>query len=539
MNRLLLYLHTLRHLRPRQVAGRLARPLKKLCLPPGRFLRRPAPPYPGCGWQPRGDFAPPCLRRNPASDIRAGSLSFLNVTQDVGWPPRWTEIRGSALWKYNLHYFDYLWALDYESARELVSSWIALQKELSRGPAWDPYPVSLRLGNWLCFFFGQYRAEAEADTAFRDRLWHSIHAQAEWLTANLETHLLGNHLFENAAALTLAGTCFMGDTAGRWKSIGTRLLREEIKEQILPDGGHFERSPMYQARVVRVLSQLANTGNAELMELAGEPLRRAASALAQMCHPDGEIALLNDSALSEQPRDAAIRPAAGAFALPDTGYYGWRGADGTYLFCDAAPIGPDYIPGHAHGDIFSFELSLKGHRVIVDSGVHDYEFGAIRDYCRSTAAHNTIEVNGEDQCEFWGAFRVARRGWPHDVRWAPSEDGFELKGWHDGYGRLPGRPRHARVFEWRAPVLRITDTVEAAARVVARSRLHLHPSCRILEQSENKVRIGYPAGEFEVVFEGEGNLSVEPSRYFPEFGKEEDNLALVFLSSGTHIETTI
>ena len=48
--------------------------------------------------------------------------------------------------------------------------------------------------------------------------------------------------------------------------------------------------------------------------------------------------------------------------MPDTGYYGARSADGHYVVCDAAPIGPDYNPGHAHGDLFSFELSLGGHR---------------------------------------------------------------------------------------------------------------------------------------------------------------------------------
>ena len=106
------------------------------------------------------------------------------------------------------------------------------------------------------------------------------------------------------------------------------------------------------------------------------------------------------------------------FALRDAGYYGARGS-GHYVVCDAAPIGPDYQPGHAHGDLLSFELSLAGRRVIVDAGVHGYDGDPLRAWCRSTRAHNTVEIDGEDQCEFWGTFRVARRARPRDVVWTP------------------------------------------------------------------------------------------------------------------------
>ncbi len=100
---------------------------------------------------------------------------------------------------------------------------------------------------------------------------------------------------------------------------------------------------------------------------------------------------------------------------------------------DAGPIGPDYLPGHGHGDMFSYELSLDGRRVVVDGGTSTYEAGPERDWVRSTRAHNTVEIAGEDQCEFFGAFRVGRRGRPRDVAAEVTADGLHVAGWHDGY----------------------------------------------------------------------------------------------------------
>ena len=90
--------------------------------------------------------------------------------------------------------------------------------------------------------------------------------------------------------------------------------------------------------------------------------------------------------------------------------------------------------------MFSYELSLDGRRVVVDGGTSTYEAGPERDWVRSTRAHNTVEVAGEDQCEFFAAFRVGRRGRPRDVTASVSAEGLHLAGWHDGYRRLPGRP---------------------------------------------------------------------------------------------------
>ncbi len=542
--------YTVRELRARQVVGQVRRRLESIWERPERFAERPAPTWPGVRWSPRAGLLPPSSA-SPSGQLREGWLEFVGLPRQLGWPPDWQAPGLPALWRYHLHYFEYLWSLDFADARGAALDWIRRHALQHGRVGWDPYPLSLRLLNWCGYFFGRQRQSTAAEPDFEAALWRSVWLQAEWLRSHLETHLLGNHLLENGAALAFCGSCFGGAAAEAWLREGLGVLRREVPEQVLPDGGHFERSPMYHARTLYALTALLDVAGNDLRALLEAPLARMARALVCLCHPDGGIALLNDSALGHQPeaRDLldwwalcagreAPTVAPGAFALPETGYYGAREPAGHYLICDAAPIGPDYQPGHAHADLFSFELSLAGRRVVVDAGVFGYEADERRRFARSTRAHNTVEIEGQDQCELWAAFRVARRARPRDVVFEERPDGFALEGWHDGYARLAGAPRHARRFRWHADgVLLVRDRVLAGRRVRSCSRLHLHPECRVEAHSRDAARVAHPGGVFQVRFAGPGALRVEPSRHFPAFGRELASEALAFDAEGARVET--
>src|SRR5207248_1950066 len=120
------------------------------------------------------------------------------------------------------------------------------------------------------------------------------------------------------------------------------------------------------------------------------------------------------------------------------------------LFFDAGPVGPDYQPGHAHADTLSIECSYRAERLIVDPGTFSYDRDARRNYDRSTAAHNTVSVDGQNSSEVWHIFRVGRRAYPRDVEVVLGSDSFRASASHDGYDQLPGRPRHWRQVEVRA-----------------------------------------------------------------------------------------
>jgi len=142
-----LLFHTLRHLPPRQIAALLVRRVRSATEYSRRFFRRAAPAAPDCRWEPRGEFLAPGSQDNAIGNILDGNLRFLSREEAVGWPPAWRIGSVGRLWEYNLHYFEYLWALEFDSAKTLVEDWIA-NHPLERGAAgWEPYPTSLRLVN--------------------------------------------------------------------------------------------------------------------------------------------------------------------------------------------------------------------------------------------------------------------------------------------------------------------------------------------------------------------------------------------------------
>lgn len=554
LSRLVKIIHAIRHLKPIQLYGQLRNRIVAKMFSSGYWMKRGESVRLGeCVWNPACEFLPPGPQRNTTERMKEGFVSFLNVEKQLDWPFDWSSSDHTKLWEYNLHYFEYLFAFEYDDAKQLVLDWIEKHRLARNACGWEPYPVSLRLMNWIANFYGRHRKQTTGDKEFETALKRSLATQAEWLVYRLEYHLLANHYLENAAALAFVGSCFNGCDTKRWFQIGTRILRKELPEQILDDGTHFERSPMYHSRIVYLLKLLSDTGNEELRKTVESFYQRTVTALAKLCHPDGEIALFNDAAFGiynppGQFCDFTGLSEAEVFALPNAGYFGARTQNGHYILCDAGEIGPTYNPGHAHGDMFSFELSFFGKRVIVDSGVYNYVVSPERKYSRSTAAHNTVEINGKDQCELFDAFKVAHRARSRDVCFEKMPDGFRLSGWHDGYRgsiatcnrRLPSRAIHQRSFEWNhSGSLEMIDRIEASDEVEAVARFHLHPDCRIVEQKDNEITIGRESILWNMRFSC-GNIHVGRYDYSPEFGvKIPANVLEVSFRERTHELKTI
>lgn len=527
-------LRTLWHLR----AGQIAAQLRTRAMPgwkdPSWVARRASPRAPPIRWRPVTDWLVPAPQANTAAALHAGRFTFTSDERTLGWPPDWATANAPLLWRYNLHYLEWLWALPAEERLAAALDWSRRNPPTPGAVGWAPYPTSLRLPT-LCML-------AAHDPEAAGKLWPTIWRQAEHLSHRLEYHLLGNHLLENGIALAFTGACFADPDADRWLHTGLGLLRDQLPEQVLRDGMHFERSPMYQVRLVHALALAANTGNEQVRSLVVDPLARMTAALESLCHPDGQIALFNDAAFGVYPEPGTVTAFARAVLgddrngprhthLPDAGYFMDRTPGGDAVFCDAGPLGPDYLPGHAHGDIFSFELSLGGNRIVVDAGTYDYVPSEMRSYCRSTAAHNTVTVDDADQAEFWSAFRVGRRGRPHGIVHAAATDGFTLSGWHDGFRHLRGRPIHRREFRWHdAGVLVVRDEVIATKAVTVASRIHLHPDCRISEVADRIVRGTHGDVPFTLAVAEGPAPRVTDGWYCPGFGVRQRNPVIVLES---------
>jgi uncharacterized heparinase superfamily protein len=474
----------------------------------------------------RGQPTTSFLAHGLGTRLDAGRFTAVGRSVEIGDPPDW-DVRAPLLWLFNLHYFAFLQQLPRPERVRLARDWIDRYPPAAGRPGWSSYPISLRLRHWTQWLF----ADGALSPEDRIPILSSLKSQADCLADGLEYHLRGNHLLENAVTLSFLGACFEGARVERWRRLGARVLREELPEQFLPDGGHFERSPMYHALAAWALLDLVNVlpGSDPLQHLIADRLPAVLRFLAAMRHPDGEIALFNDAALDVAPAPAALldyarrlgidSPASGCESFAATGYHVWT--DGrSALIVDAGPIGPDYLPGHGHGDIFSFELSVEGRRVVVDGGTSTYEPGPERDWVRSTAAHNTVEIAGDDQCEFFEAFRVGRRGRPHDVSARVSATGLWLAGWHDGYRRLAGRPLHHREIELVAPsTLLVWDTVDlrGAASSAVVSRLRFNPEASVTLESPVSAWVTLDGIHLAVRAFG-GTWRLESGHYAPRFG---------------------
>ena len=124
---------------------------------------------------------------------------------------------------------------------------------------------------------------------------------------------------------------------------------------------------------------------------------------------------------------------------------------GFELFVDIGNIGPDYIPGHAHSDTFSFILYVKGRPVFVDTGISTYSRNSQRIAERSTRSHNTVKVKGCEQSDVWASFRVGRRAKVIHTK----EEFSGILAIHDGYEFIG--IRHQRIWQWNDTQLKIID----------------------------------------------------------------------------------
>jgi uncharacterized heparinase superfamily protein len=529
------YWHTLRHLRPvqfyRRVWFRLYRPrINASAIAQPRRV-------------PKGDWQRPAART--ASMLGPMQFRFLNQTQTLPEQGGWNDAGIEKLWLYNLHYFDDLNASEAEGRIEwhqgLIVRWLK-ENPHATGNGWEPYPTSLRIVNWVKWLAG--------GNAAVPGMLESLSLQAGWLTKRLESHLLGNHFFANAKALVFAGLFFEGPEAAAWLRKGLKIIKDELPEQVLADGGNFERSPMYHAIFLEDMLDLLNMAGVYsdqvpktlVVQWRGAALRML-DWLNGMTHPDGQIALFNDAAfgiaaaaddlaayaervlakdaaLSGLPRRYASSSHRGDLNLSqwvDSGYIRLECADAAAIL-DVAPIGPNYLPGHAHADTLSFELSVFGQRVIVNGGTSRYGWGPERLFERQTVNHSTVEIDGQSSSEVWGGFRVARRAYPFNLEVSQGADFLSVACSHDGYKRLPGKPVHRRSWQFSSSHLDVADSVLGGC-LPAVSRYILHPDVKVERVAADSFQLRLADGRLIFLMISKGTGRLERACYAPEFGK--------------------
>lgn len=463
-------------------------------------------------------------------------LNEENQLSKVGWD----NPSQSKLWRYNLHYFDFLNQVELKNERvelqiNIINKW-TIENQFGRGTGWEPYPTSQRIINWIKWHF--------KTNGLSDKSKLSLWNQVLWLAGRPEYHLLGNHLFINAKALLFACLFFCLDEYSVIYRKALKILKEELNEQFLEDGAHFELSPMYHALAMEDLLDLYQLKSRLPSNFPGQAIQekflRGMNWLYYMNYENGELAHFNDCANGIAPTFKELEELGKRLGLncsltadikfnylKKSGFAIVKG-ENIHLIADIGDIGPDYLPGHAHADSLSFELTIKGQRVIVNSGTCEYGLSDERLRQRGTSAHSTIELDGKSSSEVWSGFRVAQRARVTDVEIIDEDNILEFSAVHDGYTRIVSKPLHKRKWKVNDGCLEIVDEVSGSQNSV-KLRYYLHPGI-LIEMLDGCILLSTSLEKLAKI-KTDHNVQVVDTTYHDKFGSSQKNKCLLITGS--------
>lgn len=483
-------------------------------------------------------------------DLDRKEFTFLNYKNKFSDMIQWNSMVLDKLWVYNLHYFEYLLPItkkrtqkNYKSVKNIIYDWIN-QNPAGFGTGWEPYPISLRIINWI-FFYDAFYSYFKKDHSFRASFIQSLYQQCFYLCFFLEFHLMANHLFANIKALICAGLFFKKTD---WIQRGWDLFEREIYEQILDDGGHFERCPMYHAIILNDIldiihfidrSNLDKTYNYifNKKSILIEKVERMLVWMKAMTHPDEDIALFGDSAFQVslsyhllnhyfrqiQNKKKKVTKISNrdfdCLFFQKSGYTVFKSRD-QYLVIDGGDLGVQYNPAHAHCDLFSYEYSYKKNRFIVDSGLGNYKPSSLRQKTRSIYSHNTVVVNGLEQGQIWKTFRMGKRIKSPEISVKKEKDGWTFEGDYVNQIVKKKMYRHHRELFFNGFFFRIVDSIEGRNIDTIENLLHVHPECRI-SQYDNQIIFNRENLSVHLLY-NEKSVQVEIQNWFysPQFNLE-------------------
>lgn len=518
-NRLKLIFHTVKYLRFEQIAYRLLYTIRK------RFVNKEYN-------QQLKSNVEPIQWSNTIEKFTSysGNLEFcfLNIRHKFEGTIDWNYDEYGKLWTYNLNYFDFLnqSAIKQSEALILMKDYVERTEELKDGL--EPYPISLRCINWIKYL-SKNNIQDEA-------INKSLYNQYIRLLDNLEYHILGNHLLENGFSL-LFGAYYFKDDLLHLKA--KNIIEEELEEQILQDGAHFELSPMYHQiildRVLDCICLLKENDwkdNSELLYLMKLKATEMMSWLNEVTFNDGSIPMVNDSAFGIAPDTPALleygknlKLFCRKIQLSNSGYRKFTN-ESYELFIDVGEVGPTYQPGHAHADTLSFILQIDK-PLIVDTGLSTYNMGEVREEERSTVYHNTVTINEENSSQVWAGFRVANRA---NVK-IEKDEKMKLIASHNGYKNYG--VKHTRSFTTDVSEILINDFINKD--IEAQAHFHFYPGCNVEVNSlKNEVKVE----NITITFDGSNILQKKAYQFAHGYNNklQADKIIVTFRNS---LETKI
>jgi glycosyltransferase involved in cell wall biosynthesis len=367
------------------------------------------------------------------------------------------------------------------------------------------------------------------------RILKFLYLNARHLETYLSTYFSPNtHLTGEALGLFYLGTLLPDfKRADRWRKRGQQILIEEMSRQVRADGVYFEQSSYYQRYTADFYTHflvLSRLSNKRLPPEVDTTLQSLLDHLMHITRPDGTSPLFGDddggrllfldrrpandfraalangaalfrrgdykfvaNVLAEEtfwllgPEGAetfdeieAIQPSMDSRDFQAGGYYvmrdGWT-AQANYLLFDCGPHGAHNC-GHAHADALAIEVAAHGRSLLIDSGTFTYTGSKeLRDWFRSSAAHNTLSIDGHSSSIPSGTFSWSTMAKCEPLSWLNARRFTYVEGRHDGYESLPAPATHNRsILFLKHDYWVMRDSVNSTGEHELALRFHFSPS---------------------------------------------------------------
>lgn len=190
-----------------------------------------------------------------------------------------------------------------------------------------------------------------------------------------------------------------------------------------------------------------------------------------------------------------------SYASLDNGWFISR-RDNNFLMISAGQNGQGGNGGHAHNDKLGFELYINGKNIIVDPGTYLYTASPEwRNKFRSTAYHNTISINNQEQNRFVkkSLFLLKNDSNVKIREWTTNEYYDLLDAEHYGFTRSKDLIIHQRqiIFDKKNIRVFIKDIIKGKGRHLFEAFFHLNNNIEFEQDNNNRL----------ILFKNLGNMN--------------------------------
>ncbi len=315
-------------------------------------------------------------------------------------------------------------AITRANARSLIDEWINVQGGW-HSTGWRPEILSRRI---ICWLSQAPFVLQDADARFYRRYIRSLSRQARYLRRTLNEARDGLPRLQAVIALTYAALCMQGQSG--YLRANVHRLNEELRKQILPDGGHVSRNPGALIELLADLLPLRQLFSARQLQ-PPQGLNNAIDRIMPMLrffrHGDGNFAQFNGMGPTPVDLLATVLAYDDARGTPvsNAPHSGYQRIDAgqAALLMDTGRAPSVVLSQETHAGCLSFELSWKQHRLVINCGLPAVNKENWRQVARATPAHSTVTLNDRSSCRFLESSTAKRLlggtpiiSGPHDVR---------------------------------------------------------------------------------------------------------------------------